>query len=97
MIMKRPIPLKLVEDIANAPLVDESELNIPSPWRSELSQREKEVLKCASVGLTTEMTADTLGISMLTAKDYRKRCIQRLAAKNMIHAVSIALREGIID
>jgi DNA-binding CsgD family transcriptional regulator len=61
-----------------------------------LTAREVDVLRCASHGLTEELTADTLGIVAGTVSHHRDTARLRLRAKNTTHACCIALRAGLI-
>lgn len=65
--------------------------------RDDLSLRELQVLRCASVGLTEALTGDALGITAGTVGHYRDTARLRLGAKNTVHAVSQALRLGLIE
>jgi len=62
----------------------------------KLSKREIEVLQRISWGETIKEIAHYLEISEFTIQDHIKSSIKKLNAKNRIHAVSEALRRGII-
>jgi DNA-binding CsgD family transcriptional regulator len=58
--------------------------------------REIQVLAAAAEGLCAQETARRLFLSQWTVKDYRKRAIERLGARNTTHAVALALRQGLL-
>lgn len=62
-----------------------------------LAQRELDVLKAAADGLSMDETAKALGISTSTVQTYRRSIGSKLLARNLTHAVAIALRSGMID
>jgi len=61
-----------------------------------LTDRELEILEVTATGLTSEETAKELFIAFQTVKTYKKRIILKLDAKNMVHAVAKAIRQGLI-
>lgn len=65
-------------------------------WPSPLSPREREVLRCASVGLTEAQTADMCGRSVDTIKNQLTSARRKLLAKNTAHAACEAIRLGLI-
>lgn len=74
-------------------------------WSSStksLTERQKEILSLLADGLQYREVANTLGISFYTVKNTvcakgGKGILRRLGAKNLAHAVAIAVREGIIE
>ncbi len=60
----------------------------PSP----LSPREREILDCAGQGLTTQQTADHLGIGVKTVETHRAHILQKLGAANITEAVQTMAR-----
>ncbi len=71
---------------------------LPEMWgRVELSSREVEVLRLASSGLSNKEIAATIRISDLTVKTYLQSAFVKLGARDRTHAVTIALRRGILD
>lgn len=63
---------------------------------NKLSKREVEILQRVSWGETVKEIAYYLQISEFTIQDYMKSSIKKLNAQNRMHAVSEALRLGII-
>ncbi|NCA81449.1 MAG: response regulator transcription factor [Opitutae bacterium] len=63
----------------------------PAP-PSPLSPREQEILTCAGQGLTTQQTADRLGIGAKTVETHRAHILQKLSAANITEAVRKAIR-----
>jgi DNA-binding CsgD family transcriptional regulator len=61
-----------------------------------LTDRETEVLAGQAEGETAAETGARLFLALETVKSYRKRAIAKLGARNGTHAVTIALRSGVI-
>jgi DNA-binding NarL/FixJ family response regulator len=62
-----------------------------------LSPRELEVLKRVAAGNSNRLVADQLALSEDTIKAHMKSIMSKLAANDRTHAVTIALKRGIID
>jgi DNA-binding NarL/FixJ family response regulator len=62
-----------------------------------LSSRELEVLRRVAAGNSNRRVATQLGISEDTVKAHMKSILSKLAANDRTHAVTIALKRGIID
>jgi DNA-binding CsgD family transcriptional regulator len=62
----------------------------------KLSPREREMLGALSLGQTQKQFARSAGISPSTAKDYALMARIKLGAKTNAHAVSEAVRMGLI-
>jgi DNA-binding NarL/FixJ family response regulator len=62
-----------------------------------LSEREVEVLQCIARGGANKEVAFRLGISEETVKVHMKHILEKLAATDRTHAVTIALSRGIIE
>jgi DNA-binding NarL/FixJ family response regulator len=62
-----------------------------------LSVRELHVLKLVAAGNSNRRVATQLGISEDTVKAHMKNILSKLAANDRTHAVTIALKRGIID
>jgi DNA-binding NarL/FixJ family response regulator len=62
-----------------------------------LSEREVEVLQCIARGGANKEVAFRLGISEETVKVHMKHILEKLAATDRTHAVTIALGRGIIE
>lgn len=63
---------------------------------SSLSTREVECLSWVSVGKTAWETATIMGISQRTVEFHLVNAMRKLSASNKVHAVVIAVREGLI-
>lgn len=63
---------------------------------SLLSEREVEVLQCAAAGNANKRIAGQLGISEETVKAHMRSILSKLDANDRTHAVTIALKRGII-
>jgi len=62
-----------------------------------LSEREVEVLRCVARGAANKEVAIRLHISEETVKVHMKHILEKLAATDRTHAVTIALSRGIIE
>jgi DNA-binding NarL/FixJ family response regulator len=62
-----------------------------------LSPREMEVLKRVASGSSNRRVADQLALSEDTVKAHMKNIMSKLSANDRTHAVTIALKRGIID
>lgn len=62
-----------------------------------ISPRELEVLRQVAAGNSNRRVAALLGLSEETVKSHMKSVMGKLAARDRTHAVTIALRRGIID
>jgi len=64
--------------------------------RSGLTAREVEVLQLLAVGKRNKEIAGDLGISEATANAHVKRILDKLGTSDRTHAVTVALKRGII-
>jgi DNA-binding NarL/FixJ family response regulator len=64
--------------------------------RLDLSEREQDVLRCLSHGLTYQSVAEDLGLTVNTVRDHVKRIYRKLQVHSAAEAVSRAVREGLI-
>lgn len=62
-----------------------------------LTPRQRQVLSLMAEGKTTREIAYELGLSPFTVKNYIERIYERLGALDRVQAVSIAVRQGLID
>src|SRR5947207_14487837 len=62
-----------------------------------LTAREIEVLRQVAAGNANKRVADLLGISEDTVKAHLRNILSKLDANDRTHAVTIALKRGIID
>ena len=62
-----------------------------------LTEREIEVLQHVAAGNANKIVADHLAISEETVKAHMKNILSKLGANDRTHAVTIALKRGIID
>lgn len=65
--------------------------------QASLSAREREVLSLLAQGLTGEQVARRLYLSAETVKTHVRNSMDKLEARNRVHAIAIALRQGQID
>ena len=62
-----------------------------------LSEREIQVLRLVAQGNSNKRVASELGVSEDTVKAHMKNVCSKLSAKDRTHAVTIALRRGILE
>jgi DNA-binding NarL/FixJ family response regulator len=62
-----------------------------------LTAREVEVLRLVAAGNANKMIADNLSISEETVKAHVRSVLAKLDANDRTHAVTIAVKRGIID
>jgi DNA-binding NarL/FixJ family response regulator len=62
-----------------------------------LTSREIDVLRLIATGLANKIVADKLDITEETVKGHVKNILSKLGANDRTHAVTIALKRGIID
>jgi DNA-binding NarL/FixJ family response regulator len=104
----QPVPEKLLRDLGHLPIVPEEHLSrLPSMGSQGLIHRrresesltdiERQTVLFASHGLTDQMIADTLSLSIETIKSRMKRALYVKRAKNRTHLVAICLRDETIS
>jgi len=64
--------------------------------RSTLTPREGEVLALIAQGFRTSEIAAELVISLKTVENHKQRLFRKLDVQNQAHAVSVAMREGLL-
>jgi DNA-binding NarL/FixJ family response regulator len=69
----------------------------PKGSRGKLTRRQRQILQLLANGESTAVAARELDLSEETVKTHTKYALARLDARNRTHAVSIALRESLID
>ncbi|WP_263385729.1 response regulator [Granulicella arctica] len=62
-----------------------------------LSDREVQVLKQVAVGTSNKMIASQMFVSEATVKSHMKNILAKLGANDRTHAVTIALKRGILE
>jgi DNA-binding NarL/FixJ family response regulator len=82
---KRRVPPEIATDIAEH-VADDA-----------LTLREIEILRCVAAGKSNKLIAVELAISEGTVKTHMKSILPKLDAADRTHAVTIALRRGILD
>lgn len=70
------------------------EANLPT--RVDLSRREIDVLQRCAHGMRTDAIASELEVSAHTVREHIDRAKQKLGARNLSHAVALAMRAGLI-
>ena len=64
---------------------------------ADLTAREREVLQALALGRTTKQIADELFISVVTVRNHVQNVLSKLDAHSKLEAVTIALREGLVE
>jgi len=82
---KRVIPPEIAAEIAG------------HAGEEQLTEREMEVLRCVASGKSNKRVADQLDISEETVKGHLRRILAKLDATDRTHAVTIAVKRGIIE
>lgn len=62
-----------------------------------LTAREREIMSLLAEGLTGEEVAERLFLSAETVKTHVRNAMSKLEARNRVHAIAIALRQGEIE
>lgn len=68
-----------------------------SQTRRTLSAREVQILECLADGLSNKTVAHRFGLSEETVKSHLRSLYEKLGASDRAHAVSIALRQRLIE
>lgn len=69
----------------------------PARLGSDLTPRERELLDMLAQGLNTPAIADQLFLSRATVRNHIQAIITKLGAHSKLEAVTIALREGLVE
>jgi DNA-binding NarL/FixJ family response regulator len=87
----------VVRNPRRAPSVRLVEQPDDQPARRGVTRRELEVLRQISLGLTAREISDRMGISPKTVENHKQRLFRKLDVQNQAHAVSVALRHGVLQ
>ena len=68
-----------------------------SPVQPRLTAREQHVIALVSAGCTASQIATELHISAKTVENHKQRVFRKLGVQSQSHAVSVALRLGLLD
>ena len=85
----------IVEDTTRVAVLVEGRSAGPRKSAS-LSDRELQVLRLVSRGLTAEQIAELLHLSPRTVANHKARVFAKLGVQNQSHAVATAMREGLL-
>ncbi len=61
-----------------------------------LSKREKEVLRCLALGMTSQQIAEALAIGVRTVETYKERLAEKIGVKGRAALVRYAIESGLI-
>jgi len=64
--------------------------------KTEITTREKQVLKLISYGFSTTEIADSLNVTNETVKTHRKHLLRKLGANNVAALVRVGMEYGLI-
>lgn len=67
-----------------------------APARMALTERELHVLHLVGAGCTSREISGRLGISHKTVQNHKQRVFEKLGVQNQAHAVSVAMRSGLL-
>ncbi len=70
---------------------------VESKLADGLTERELEILACVAAGNSNKIVADRLSISEETVKSHMRSILAKLHANDRTHAVTIALKRGLIS
>ena len=70
--------------------------NTPKTNVQELSEREKEIIKCLAEGMNTKAISNALFISEHTVKTHRRNIMHKLQVKTSAELIKLAVDKGII-
>ena len=77
-------------------LIDQLVKKRPTPRIPSLTERETAILRLRAKGFNVPEAAQSLGISVATARTHVKKMVAKLEAKDLTHAVAQAFRAGIL-
>lgn len=66
------------------------------PFHPNLTAREVDVLRLVAGGLSSQQTADQLGLSKRTVDDHLSKVYSKLGVGNRVQALHAAVRIGIV-
>ncbi len=81
----------------SAPAVPAAASDDARPRVADLTPRETEILKLVARGLSNKEIADHLYLSEGTVKNYVSSVFSKLHARDRAQAISLALRQGLVD
>jgi DNA-binding NarL/FixJ family response regulator len=86
--------LDLIRSHGAGPVLDERETT--SPTRLDLTERERDVLRCLVRGMRYQQVADHLGIRIDTVRSYIRTVYRKLQVHSVAEAVSRALQDHLV-
>jgi DNA-binding CsgD family transcriptional regulator len=80
---------------STTPVIDLT-MSRPSAREALLTPRELEILRLIAAGKLTREIAVALGVTIKTVENHKQRLFRKLDVQNQAHAVSIAIRRGLL-
>jgi DNA-binding NarL/FixJ family response regulator len=68
----------------------------PSTSEPTLTTRESEIIRLIAAGMITREIAEQLDVTVKTVENHKQRIFRKLDVQNQAHAVSIAIRRGLL-
>jgi DNA-binding NarL/FixJ family response regulator len=78
-----------------APVTTIAELR-PSTNEATLTPRETEIIRLIAAGMITREISEALDVTVKTVENHKQRIFRKLDVQNQAHAVSIAIRRGML-
>jgi len=79
-----------------APVTDLTATRAPSRDNPSLTAREVDILRLIAAGMITREIAHQLEVTVKTVENHKQRIFRKLDVQNQAHAVSIAIRRGLL-
>lgn len=96
-VMTRPIPERLIADLARAPLLEENLIREYSTGKRTLTPALAAVVPLVIEGKPYRVIAKELGITHYSAQDRIKRLLALYRARNRVHLAAMLVREQLRD
>jgi DNA-binding NarL/FixJ family response regulator len=69
----------------------------PAASVEQLSKRERQVLRCLALGMTSQQISEALAIGVRTVETYKERLAEKLGLKGRAALVRYAIESGLLD
>jgi DNA-binding NarL/FixJ family response regulator len=88
--------VRVIREVSAGRSAGRSEASALAPPQRPLTRREQEILQLIADGMRNRQIAAKLGISEETVHTHLKNTFEKLAVKDRAHALTVAIRRGII-